>query len=132
MTARAGREVQLRRIGSDRALIYPAIGWVQQFLRRGAIAPVYGGCGALVVALVDLMAALKWDRPRPIAADMEQHTTELEQRPVSERPRTRHRAILLALTCAGAIVVLAALTDPRLLSLMLVGGVLAAMARGRS
>jgi len=46
--------------------------------------------------------------------------------------RTTHRTILLAVVCLGAIAVLAALTDPRLLTLMLVGGVLAAMARGRS
>jgi len=78
------------------------------------------------------MAALKCEHPWPIAENVTQHTTKPAQRPTAALSRTGHRAILLTLACAGAIVVLAALTDPRLLTLMLVGGVLAAMARGPS
>ncbi len=63
---------------------------------------------------------------------MSQPQSEAGEHLTTDRVRRVRPAVLLTLAGGAILIVLVALTDPRLLTLILVGSVLAAMARGHS
>jgi len=68
----------------------------------------------------------------PISQGMSRQQSEAAEHLAPHPIRRVHPMVLLAVASGVIIIALIALTDPRLLTLILVGSVLAAVARGRS
>jgi len=115
--------------GLGSPLIYPAIGRTPDFLSVGAVAPARAGCWQrFVPGGLPLKSPGLW----PISQGMSGRQSEAGEHLTPHTVRRVHPAMLLAVASGAVIIVLVALTDPRLLTLIVVGSVLAAMARGNS